>query len=228
MRLDKLLTECGCGTRSEVKVLLAKGQVRIDGRIEKSPKVQVDYEKHKITVNDKELNYKVFRYYIMNKPAGYITALSDNYHKTVMDILPSWVIKKDLVPVGRLDKDTEGLLLFTNDGKLNHSLLSPKQHVEKTYYVKTRYEVEEKDIKKLESGLLILDGYMTKEAKVNKISSHEIELTIVEGKFHQVKEMLKGVGNEVLYLKRISFGKLILGNMEIGEIREIELEDIID
>ena len=228
MRLDKLLTECGCGTRSEVKVLLAKGQVRINGKIEKSPKVHADPYEHTITVNDKELNYKAFRYYIMNKPAGYITALCDDYHKTVMDILPSWVIKKDLVPVGRLDKDTEGLLLFTNDGKLNHSLLSPKQHVDKTYYVKTRDEVEAEDIIKLESGLIILDGYMTKEAKVKKISSHEIELTIVEGKFHQVKEMLKGVGNEVLYLKRISFGKLVLGDMEIGEIREIELEDIID
>lgn len=228
MRLDKLLTECGCGTRSEVKVLLAKGQVRINGKIEKSPKVHADPSEQTITVNDKELNYRAFRYYIMNKPAGYITALSDDYHKTVMDILPSWVIKKDLVPVGRLDKDTEGLLLFTNDGKLNHNLLSPKQHVEKTYYVKTRNEVEDEDIKKLESGLIILDGYMTKEAKVNKISSHEIELTIVEGKFHQVKEMLKGVENEVLYLKRITFGKLVLGDMKIGEIKEIELEDIID
>lgn len=227
MRLDKFLTECGFGTRSEVKILLSKGLVKINGKIEKSPKIKINLEKDDIKVNDEEAVYKEFRYYIMNKKAGYITALKDDYHKTVMDCLPSWVVTKDLVPVGRLDKDTEGLLLFTNDGKLNHSLLSPKKHVEKTYYVKLKDEINNEAIKKLESGLVILDDYLTKEAKVSKLSPKEIELTIVEGKFHQVKEMLKAVENEVIYLKRISFGKLTLGDMKEGEVQEIEINEII-
>lgn len=163
----------------------------------------------------------------MNKPEGYITALKDDFCETVMDILPAWVIKKDLVPVGRLDKDTEGLLLFTNNGKVNHNLLSPKKHVDKTYYVRLEKDINDDEIKKLEEGVVILDDYFTKEAKVEKIATNEIYLTISEGKYHQVKEMLKAVENKVVYLKRTKFGKLSLGELEKGEVKEIELEDII-
>ena len=143
-----------------------------------------------------------------------------------MELLPEWVIKKDLAPVGRLDKDTEGLLLFTNDGKLAHSLLSPKKHVDKTYYAQLEKSITEEDIKKLEEGVDI-GGYITQPAKGKIVGEREIELTIREGKFHQVKKMLEAVNNKVVYLKRLTFGKLELKDMELGEVREINLEDII-
>ena len=226
MRLDKFLVECGIGSRTEVKKILGNGQVKVNGVITKSSKEQIDEIKDKITCKNEELEYKKFRYYVMHKPSGYITAIDDYREKTVMEVLPEWVIRKDLFPVGRLDKDTEGLLLFTNNGRLSHELLSPKKHVDKIYEVHLRESISDENIKKLESGVIILDNYFTKEAKVNKVEDKIIELTITEGKYHQVKEMLKAVGNEVFYLKRLSFGKLELGNLKKGEVIEISLEDI--
>ena len=214
MRLDKFLVECGIGSRTEVKKILGNGQVKVNGVITKSSKEQIDEIKDKITCKNEELEYKEFRYYVMHKPSGYITAIDDYREKTVMEVLPEWVIRKDLFPVGRLDKDTEGLLLFTNNGRLSHELLSPKKHVDKIYEVHLRESISDENIKKLESGVIILDNYFTKEAKVNKVEDKIIELTITEGKYHQVKEMLKAVGNEVFYLKRLSFGKLELGNLK--------------
>ena len=226
MRLDKFLVECGIGSRTEVKKILGNGQVKVNGVITKSSKEQIDEIKDKITCKNEELEYKEFKYYVMHKPSGYITAIDDYREKTVMEVLPEWVIRKDLFPVGRLDKDTEGLLLFTNNGRLSHELLSPKKHVDKIYEVHLRESISDENIKKLESGVIILDNYFTKEAKVNKVEDKIIELTITEGKYHQVKEMLKAVGNEVFYLKRLSFGKLELGNLKKGEVIEISLEDI--
>lgn len=226
MRLDKFLVECGVGSRTEVKKILGNGQVKVNGVITKSSKEQIDETKDKITCKNEELEYKEFRYYVMHKPSGYITAIDDYREKTVMEVLPEWVIRKDLFPVGRLDKDTEGLLLFTNNGRLSHELLSPKKHVDKIYEVHLRESISDENIKKLESGVIILENYFTKEAKVNKVEDKIIELTITEGKYHQVKEMLKAVGNEVVYLKRLSFGKLELGNLKKGEVIEISLEDI--
>ena len=226
MRLDKFLVECGIGSRTEVKTVLLSGQVRVNGAIVKSPKEKINEIEDKITYKNNELKYKEFRYYIMHKPSGYITATEDDREKTVMDVLPEWVIKKDLFPVGRLDKDTEGLLLFTNNGKLSHELLSPKKHVNKTYEVHLKENISDEDILQLEKGVTILDGYFTKEAKVDKIEDKIVNLTITEGKYHQVKEMLKAVGNEVVYLKRLSFGKLKLGNLKKGEVIEIEVEEI--
>ena len=226
MRLDKFLVECGVGSRTEVKVLLSKGMVKINGKIIKSPKDHIDLAKDQIEYKGELLEYKEFRYYVLHKPSGYITATEDR-NPTVMELLPHWVILKDLFPVGRLDKDTEGLLLFTNNGALSHDLLSPKKHVDKTYEVHLVSEITDEDIKTLESGVTILDDYFTKEAKVKKIDEKTIELTITEGKYHQVKEMLKAVGNEVVYLKRLSFGKLVLGDLKKGEVIEIKKEDII-
>ncbi len=226
MRLDKLLTEAGFGSRSEVKNLLKNRKVKVNDKIEISPKIKINIEKDQVYVLDKKVEYKEYRYYVMYKPSGYITATEDRYNKTVMDLLPEWVIKKNLVPVGRLDKDTEGVLLFTNDGQSNHNLLSPKNHVEKKYYCKLAKEISEEEIKKLEKGVYILDNYFTKESKVEKIGDREIYLTIVEGKFHQVKEMLKAVDNEVVYLRRDAFGKLTIDNLELGQVIEIELEKI--
>lgn len=226
MRLDKFLTECGLGSRKEVKKLLDNGKIRVNDIIIKNPQTNIKENVDKIEFEGKTLEYKEFRYYIMNKKSGYITATEDPREKTVMELLPDWVIKKDLAPVGRLDKDTEGLLLFTNDGKLAHSLLSPKKHVDKTYYAQLKKEIGEEEIKSLEEGVDI-GGYLTQPAKAKKIGDKEIELTIREGKFHQVKKMLEAVNNKVIYLKRLTFGKLELNNMELGEVREINLEDII-
>lgn len=226
MRLDRFLVECGIGSRKEVKKLISTNVIKVNGSYDISVKDNIDEYSDIIEYKGQRLEYKEFRYYIMNKKAGYITATEDAKESTVMDLLPEWVIKKDLVPVGRLDKDTEGLLLLTNDGKLNHRLLSPKNHVDKTYYVKIETNISQEDIFNLEGGIDI-GNYITLPAKVEKISDTEIYLTIKEGKFHQVKKMLEAVNNKVIYLQRIAFAKLKLGDLALGEVKEVYLEDII-
>lgn len=225
MRLDKYLTECGIGSRKEVKKIIDSGAVSVNEKIVSSPKENVNEEKDIVKYKEEIIKYKKFRYYILNKISGYITAVDDPREKTVMDILPDWVIKKDLAPVGRLDKDTEGLLLLTNDGQLNHRLLSPKSHVDKTYYAELEKDISEDDLEKLRKGVNI-GGYITMPAEAKKIEEKKIHLTIKEGKFHQVKKMLEAVNNKVVYLKRISFGKLELKEMELGEVKEVEIGDI--
>ncbi|MDY4011585.1 MAG: pseudouridine synthase [Fusobacterium gastrosuis] len=226
MRLDKFLVECGLGSRKEVKEIISNGEITVNGEVTIVNKQNIDEASDEIRFQDEILTYKKYRYYIMNKKAGYITATEDFKERTVMELLPDWVIKKDLAPVGRLDKDTEGLLLFTNDGKLNHKLLSPKSHVDKTYYVEVENDLRTEDLISLENGVTI-DDYFTMPAQVKKIEDKKLLLTIREGKFHQVKKMLEAVGNKVLYLKRISFGKLKLNNLELGEVKEVSLEDIV-
>ena len=226
MRLDRFLVECGIGSRKEVKKLISTNMIKVNSSYDISVKDNIDEYSDIIEYNGQRLEYKEFRYYIMNKKAGYITATEDAKESTVMDLLPEWVIKKDLAPVGRLDKDTEGLLLLTNDGKLNHRLLSPKNHVDKTYYVKIETNISQEDIFNLEGGIDI-GNYITLPAKVEKISDTEIYLTIKEGKFHQVKKMLEAVNNKVIYLQRITFAKLKLGDLALGEVKEVYLEDII-
>lgn len=226
MRLDKYLVECGIGSRKEVKKIIDGKLVSVNDKIISSSKENVDEEKDVVKYRDEIIKYKKFRYYILNKKSGYITAVDDPRDKTVMDLLPEWIIKKDLAPVGRLDKDTEGLLLLTNDGQLNHRLLSPKSHVDKTYYAELENNISEDDLEKLRNGVDI-GGYITMPARAEKIEDKKIHLTIKEGKFHQVKKMLEAVGNKVVYLKRISFGNLKLNDMELGEVREVNIEDII-
>lgn len=226
MRLDKYLVECGIGSRKEVKKIIDNKLVSVNDKIISSSKENVDEEKDIVKYRDEIIKYKKFRYYILNKKGGYITAVDDPKDKTVMDLLPEWVIKKDLAPVGRLDKDTEGLLLLTNDGQLNHRLLSPKSHVDKTYYAELEKDISEDDLEKLRNGVDI-GGYITMPALGEKIDDKKIHLTIKEGKFHQVKKMLEAVDNKVIYLKRISFGKLKLDDMKLGEVREVNIEDII-
>jgi 16S rRNA pseudouridine516 synthase len=225
MRLDKYLTECGLGSRSNVKKILKNREIKINGKIEFSPKINVSTA-DEILYNNKIIEYKATRYYILNKPAGYITATEDKKHKTVMEILPEWVIQKNLFPVGRLDKDTEGLLLFTNDGPMSHELLSPKKHVDKIYYVEAEKDITDEDIKRLELGVDI-GGYITKPSKCERVDKDKINLTISEGRFHQVKKMLHSIDNSVFYLKRIKFANLELGDLEIGEVREINVEEIL-
>lgn len=167
MRLDKFLVECGIGSRKEVKKLISNDEITVNGMSDILPKDNIDENSDIIEYNGERLEYKEFRYYIMNKKAGYITATEDFKENTVMDLLPEWVIRKDLAPVGRLDKDTEGLLLFTNDGKLNHRLLSPKNHIDKVYYVEIENNILDEDILKLEQGVNI-GNYITQPAKVEK------------------------------------------------------------
>lgn len=231
LRIDKLLANTGYGSRKEVKQLLKSGTVFADGEKVKDPKTHVDPEKQQITVNGETIEYKEFIYLLLNKPAGFISATEDEYDETVLDLLETEDIIYKPFPVGRLDKDTEGLLLLTNDGQLAHQLLSPKKHVPKTYYAKILGEVTDDDKTAFENGVELDDGYITKPAKLHIITSgpeSEIELTITEGKFHQVKRMFIAVGKKVQYLKRITMGPLCLDEEELkrGEYRDLTEEEV--
>jgi len=230
MRLDKFLTELGVGTRSEVKKILKTGQVTVNGTPVKKPEEKIDETKDIVAYQGKVLTYEQFEYYMFHKPAGCVTAVSDAQHKTVMDYMKD-LTRKDLNPVGRLDIDTEGLLLITNDGMLSHELLSPAKHVPKTYFAKVEGIVTEKDVKLFAEGIDIGEKKPTKPAELKILVSDtvsEIELTISEGKFHQVKRMFEAVDKKVVYLKRISMGSLVLDeNLKPGEYRtltEVEIE----
>lgn len=232
IRLDKYLADMSIGTRTEVKKLIRQGKVAVDGLIVKNPDIKVDTGTQNVTYNGIAVTYETYEYYMLNKPAGVISATSDKTEKTVLDLIDSKK-RKDLFPVGRLDKDTEGLLLITNDGELAHRLLSPKKHVDKLYYAKVEGTVGMEDIDAFAKGLDIGEGEYTKPAKLIVLKSDiisEIELTIQEGKFHQVKRMFEAVGKKVIYLKRLEMGTLKLDEgLALGEYRPLtqkELEDL--
>lgn len=230
MRIDKLLANIGYGSRKEVKKILKDGSVTVNGQTVKDAKVHVDPEKDTVLVLGEEVHYKEFIYLMMNKPPGVISATEDNRDETVVDLLDLDDAVYDPFPVGRLDKDTEGFLLLTNDGQLAHQLLSPKKNVPKTYFAVINTEVTEADVEEFKKGITLDDGYHTKpgELKILKAGLHsDIELTISEGKFHQVKRMFEGVGKKVIYLKRISMGPLELDeSLKLGEYRELTTEEI--
>lgn len=228
MRLDKFLSEMGVGTRSEVKAYLKKGQVTLNGEIVKKPEVKIDENNDKVCYLGQALSYEAVQYFLLNKPAGCVTATRDHLSDTVMSFLPE-NRRDDLFPVGRLDKDTEGLLLITNDGQLAHELLSPRKHVDKTYFAVIDGEVREEHKQLFLNGLNIGDEDLTLPAKLNILKSgetSEIELTIHEGRFHQVKRMFEAIGTKVTYLKRISMGPLTLGNLQPGEVRVLTDEEL--
>ncbi len=228
MRLDKFLTEMGIGTRTEVKKYIKQGKVKVDGETVKLPETKVDAGRQEITYLEHPVQYKAFEYVMLNKPAGVVSATTDAREKTVLDLI-SEKKRKDLFPVGRLDKDTEGLLLITNDGELAHRLLAPKKHVDKVYYAKVKGVVTEKDIVAFAEGISIGQGETAKPAVLEILVSDvlsEIRLTIQEGKFHQVKRMFAAVGKEVVYLKRLSMGSLILDeSLRPGEYRPLTKEE---
>lgn len=230
MRIDKILANMGYGSRKEVKALLKQGFVKVGDNIVKSPKEHVDIEQQVVTVNGEVVEYKEFVYLMMNKPPGVISATEDSEHETVIGLLEYEDIIFEPFPVGRLDKDTEGLLLITNDGHLAHQLLSPKKHVPKKYYATIDGKVTEEDIKSFEKGVTLEDGYLTKPGYLTILESgeeSEIELVIMEGKFHQVKRMFEAVGKNVTYLKRLEMGPLKLDeDLELGEYRELTDEEI--
>lgn len=228
MRLDKFLTEMGIGTRTEVKKYIKQGKVKVDGETVKLPETKVDAGRQEITYLEHPVQYKAFEYVMLNKPAGVVSATTDAREKTVLDLI-SEKKRKDLFPVGRLDKDTEGLLLITNDGELAHRLLAPKKHVDKVYYAKVKGVVTERDVIAFAEGISIGQGETAKPAVLEILVSDvlsEIRLTIQEGKFHQVKRMFAAVGKEVVYLKRLSMGSLILDeSLRPGEYRPLTKEE---
>ena len=213
MRLDKYLCETGFGTRSQVKDLLKKGQVMVNGEVVKKPELKINETTDQILCQGKKAFYQKNIYLMLHKPAGVVSATEDNREKTVLDLVRPEDRKNGLFPVGRLDKDTEGLLLLTDDGELAHRLLSPKKHVDKTYYAKIDGQVTEEHVKQFREGLDIGDEKKTLPAVLTILLSgpvSEIEVTIHEGRFHQIKRMFEAVGCKVTYLKRLSMGSLVL------------------
>ncbi|WP_315169030.1 pseudouridine synthase [Metaclostridioides mangenotii] len=230
-RIDKILSNLGYGSRTEIKKYCKNGLVVVNGATISNPGQQVDHESDEIHFEGKKVVYREFVYLMMNKPDGYISATTDKYDPVVIDLIdPSYLVFEPF-PVGRLDKDTEGLLILTNDGKLSHRVLSPKKHVPKRYYARVSGVVGEDDIKAFKEGVVLDDGYKTMPSELEIIKSDdesEIELTIHEGKFHQIKRMFESVGKEVVYLKRLSMGNLKLDeSLELGEYRELTDEEVL-
>jgi 16S rRNA pseudouridine516 synthase len=225
-----MLANLGYGSRKEVKQLLKAGAVKVDDLVVKDAKQQVDTNIQAVTLNGEVIEYKEFIYLMMNKPQGVLSATEDNACETVIDLLEMEDQVYEPFPVGRLDKDTEGLLLITNDGQLAHRLLSPKKHVPKTYFAVIDGEVTEADVGAFARGVILDDGYETKPGELIILKSgirSDIKLTITEGKFHQVKRMFEAVGKKVVYLKRISMGPLPLDEtLELGEYRELTDEEV--
>lgn len=229
MRLDKYLTEMGIGTRSEVKKYIRQGNVTVDDKPVKKPEEKVDEQRQLVCINGKPIRYEKFEYYMLHKPAGVVSATTDKKEKTVLELIETKK-RNDLFLVGRLDKDTEGLLLITNDGELAHRLLSPKKHVDKVYYAVSDGQVTEQEVRRFAEGLEIGGGEWAKPSELTILKSDsisEIELKIQEGKFHQVKRMFHAVGMEVLYLKRLSMGNLVLDEtLPVGSYRALTTEEV--
>lgn len=229
IRLDKYLAKMSVGSRSQVKQMIRKGQVCINGEIVKKAEQKVAIGRDVVSVDQKEISFVPYEYYMMYKPAGVVCATQDTKDKTVLDLIQD-TKNKDLFPAGRLDKDTEGLLLLTNDGQLAHQLLSPKKHVDKTYYAKIQGKVTQEDINIFANGMDIGEKKKTLPAKLEILSSDavsEIMITIQEGKFHQIKRMFEVVNKKVLYLKRMRFGPLVLDkSLKPGQYRNLTKAEI--
>ena len=226
VRVDKIMSELGFGSRSEIKKYAKAGKIRINDKVIKKADEKIDSERDKLYFEGRQVVVEEFETYVLYKPAGYVCATKDNVHKTVMELIDS--DRKNIVPVGRLDLDTEGLLILTNDGALNHRLVSPASHVDKIYYAKFEGTLADDAIECTAKGIDIGEGEVSKPAKLEILSSDEVKLTIHEGKFHQVKRMIKALGGEVTYLKRIVFGGLNLDdlNLKKGESRKLSKEEM--
>ncbi|QNR08383.1 pseudouridine synthase [Macrococcoides canis] len=229
MRLDKFLGNHGFGTRKEVKLLVKRGAVKVNDVLVKKADIKLVPDKDTVTVYDEAVTYEPFVYIMLNKPAGYISSTKDYKDETVLELIDGFD-HYDLHPVGRLDKDTEGLLILTNDGQFSHDVLSPKKHVDKTYYARVEGYVTDETVALFKAGVTLDDGYEAMPADLQIVSAgdiSEIELIIQEGKFHQVKRMFKAVGMTVIYLKRIQMGGLPLDeSLKPGAYRKLTLEEI--
>ena len=232
MRLDKYLVACAIGSRTEVKNFLKSGRVTVNGKKEKSAKLQIDEVIDEICFDGQKLDYEEFIYYMMNKPKGVISATEDPIHKTVLDLLDNYAHAKEVFPVGRLDIDTHGLLLLTNDGQLAHALLSPKRHVDKTYLAQVDGIMTKEDVETFAKGIPLKD-FTCQPAKLELVSLDReknqslVRVTIAEGKFHQVKRMVAYCGKEVVDLQRLTMGTLTLDeNLKRGEWRRLTTEEL--
>lgn len=232
MRLDKFLVEAGIGSRTEVKQLLKKKQVLVNGKVEISPKTQIDEKADQIRCQGQTLSYEKYVYYMLNKPKGVISATEDNHHKTVLDLLDKTAWDKETFPVGRLDIDTHGLLLLTNNGKLAHAMLSPKKHVDKTYRAKVTGLMTTTDVAAFANGIDLKD-FTCQPAQLVILEINEVErtsvveITIKEGKFHQVKRMVQACGKKVTDLQRLSMGPLQLDKqLALGEWRRLTDDEL--
>ena len=229
MRLDKFLGNHGFGTRKEVKLLVKRGAVKVNDVVVKKSDIKIVPENDTVTVYDEVVMYEPFVYIMLNKPAGYISSTKDYKDETVLELIEGFE-HYDLHPVGRLDKDTEGLLILTNNGQFSHDVLSPRKHVNKTYFARVDGDVTDDTVELFKAGITLDDGYKAMPAELQIISAgeiSEIELVIQEGKFHQVKRMFKAVDMTVIYLKRIKMGGLLLDeSLTPGAYRKLTLEEI--
>ena len=231
MRLDKCLADCGLGTRSEVKSLLKAKRITVNGKIVTNGKVQVNPETDEILFDGEAIQYEEFVYIMMNKPKGVVSATEDNLHKTVLDLIGPVYFKKGVFPVGRLDIDTHGLLLLTNDGELAHRLLSPKKHVTKIYQARVEGVMTAEDVTAFEKGIVLSDGTECMPARLDILSTTQdesvVQIHLKEGKFHQVKRMVKACGKTVVDLQRLTMGPLKLDeSLALGESRPLTEEEL--
>lgn len=230
MRLDKCLADCGLGTRSEVKSLLKAKRITVNGKVATNGKVQVNPETDEIMFDGDKIQYEEFVYMMMNKPKGVVSATEDNLHKTVLDLIDPVYFKKGVFPVGRLDIDTHGLLLLTNDGELAHRLLSPKKHVTKIYQARVEGVMTAEDVTAFEKGIVLSDGTECMPARLDILSTTQdesiVQIHLKEGKFHQVKRMVKACGKTVVDLERLTMGPLQLDKgLALGESRPLTEEE---
>ena len=231
MRLDKCLADCGLGTRSEVKSLLKAKRITVNGKVVTNGKVQVNPETDEILFDGEKIQYEEFVYIMMNKPKGVVSATEDNLHKTVLDLINPLYFKKGVFPVGRLDIDTHGLLLLTNDGELAHRLLSPKKHVTKIYQARVEGVMTAEDAAAFEKGIVLSDGTECMPARLDILSTAQdesiVQIHLKEGKFHQVKRMVKAFGKTVVDLQRLTMGPLKLDeSLALGESRPLTEEEL--
>lgn len=227
LRADKLLADTGRWSRRDAKLLLRSGRVRVNGAVIVKGETKVDTEGLILEVDGERVLWQRFTWLMMNKPAGCLTATQDRRQKTVLDLLPPELQRQELRPVGRLDKDTEGLLLLTNDGELAHRLLSPKSHVDKVYYAEIDGTVSEEDVRAFAEGMTLSDGTVCQSAVLESLGEGKCRVTLREGKFHQVKRMLARCGKPVLYLKRLSMGGLTLDNrLQKGAFRPLTEQEL--
>ena len=229
-RLDKIIASQGQYSRSEVKKLVKGGRVTIDGSVVKNSDIKADPNKNIIAVDGKVLHYKKHIYIMLNKPQGVVSATDDRDHKTVIDLVPKELMRDGLFPAGRLDGDTVGFVLITDDGDFAHEILSPKNHIMKTYHATLERPVTEEDIRAFREGIKLKDGTLCLEAEVKALDSNTpmAEIKICEGKYHQVKRMFAALGNRVVFLKRVKMGELSLDeSLEEGQCREITPDELI-
>ncbi|MBQ8769070.1 MAG: rRNA pseudouridine synthase [Oscillospiraceae bacterium] len=227
-RLDKFLVECGVGSRSQIKDILKTGAVTVNGMPERDGARKIDPNANEIAYAGQVLQGKRRVVAMLHKPAGYVTATEDKQQRTVMELLPPELLRQDVKPVGRLDKETEGLLLFTNDGDLLHRLISPKKEVPKVYYARHEGQATEEDVQAFAQGLTLRDGTVCLSAKLEPLGAGESRITVCEGKYHQVRRMMASRDMTVLYLKREQEGSLTLGTLPAGQVRELTVQEVAE